>query len=317
MSTSFLVTLLEPIEGADLWFFALQMAGFAVRLHQIYCQAVDRSHAHAWGGDGFRPSADGFRVGGSDGKCVFFCDLMRFQVMQKCKICKVPSTETGSCFVVYRTVNVEQECRPMRTSWKDSLRRWVPMCCPVFMETWCCLVMERNDMSPYHMFFECITLMSILWRIKVLMMMMIIIIIMVVIIIIMVVIMLMLPLVHIGLPRLPLPPRRNLPDQIGLWSQQLGIFQFGASDAHGFALQRATTWHSTLLLHATGAALAILVIFVNSKNVLKWIACIDDKGHIGQILGTESHPRKGLDFVKGKLENTCDGCWSIWIHDSF
>ena len=83
MSTSFLVTLLEPIEGADLWFFALQMAGFAVRLHQIYCQAVDRSHAHAWGGDGFRPSADGFRVGGSVGKCVFFCDLMRFQVMQK------------------------------------------------------------------------------------------------------------------------------------------------------------------------------------------------------------------------------------------
>jgi hypothetical protein len=48
------------------------------------------------------------------------------------------------------------------------------------------------------------------------MMMMMIIIIMVVIIIIMVVIMLMLPLVHIGLPRLPLPPRRNLPDQIGL-----------------------------------------------------------------------------------------------------
>ena len=62
MSRSFPVTLLEPIEGADLWFFALQMAGFAVRLHQIfYCQEVDRSHAHAWGGDGFRPSADGFR----------------------------------------------------------------------------------------------------------------------------------------------------------------------------------------------------------------------------------------------------------------
>ena len=233
-------------------------------------------------------------------KCREVCVFLRLDAVssdaEECKICKVPSTETGSCFVVYRTVNVEQECRPMRTSWKDSLRRWVPMCCPVFMETWCCLVMERNDMSPYHMFFGCITLMSILWRIKVLMMMMIIIIttmmmmmmiimvviiiiiiiiiiimVVIIIIIIMVVIMLMLPLVHIGLPRLPLPPRRNLPDQIGLWSQQLGIFQFGASDAHGFALQRATTWHSTLLLHATGAALAILVIFANSKNGLKWI----------------------------------------------